>query len=160
MPIGFSDATGQIESISYNSAFDTRITRVPPSRTPPTPACKRFRAACLTACVPLLRRAVSTPRNNVNTCPLGNFGRVIAELLFFGRPKRDLVALALLERALFACSREDVRCKNALSLCPIPTERSFRCASDVVSVTSLSPKYMTSDHMTGVRIHPGANTST
>jgi hypothetical protein len=80
VPIGFSDATGQIGSISYYSAFDTRITRVPPSRTPPTPACKRFRTACLTACVPLLRRAVSTPRNNVNTCPLRNFGRVIAEL--------------------------------------------------------------------------------
>jgi hypothetical protein len=80
VPIGFSDATGQIGSISYNSAFDTRITRVPPSRTPPTPACERFRTACLTACVPLLRRAVSTPRKNVNTCPLRNFGRVIAEL--------------------------------------------------------------------------------
>ena len=58
MPIGFSDATGQIGSFSYNSAFDTRITRVPPSRTPPTPACERFRTACLTACVPLLRSAV------------------------------------------------------------------------------------------------------
>ena len=79
--IGFSDdATGQIESISYNFAFDTRITRVPPFRPPPTPACKRVRAACLTARIPLLRRAVSTPRNNMHTCLLGNFGRVIVEL--------------------------------------------------------------------------------
>jgi hypothetical protein len=57
-----------------------------------------------------------------------SYSRVI-----FGRPKRDFVALPLLERALFACSREDVSCENALSLCPIPTGRSFRCDSDIVS---------------------------
>jgi len=58
------------------------------------------------------------------------------------RPERDFVALALLERALFACSREDAKCKNAVSLCLIPTERSFRCASDIVSPhQSLSQVY-------------------